>query len=88
MYMYDEESGRLYRGVRAENIGRLSSLGHRIVGTFNDRLRPCVLCSSRNIRSKYGLKVRIRHQCSKCDVALCIGKRNCFSIYHESLLIS
>lgn len=85
-YVFDQETGRLYSGIRAESIGKLANLGHRIVSTFNNRLKPCVICAMSNTRSKYGLRVRIRHKCEKCGVALCIGKRNCFSIYHESLL--
>lgn len=83
---YLGESTRCSKDNRAYCLQALSLYGHRIVDTQGQRLRACVVCASRNTRSRFGLKVRIRHQCSKCGVALCVGKRNCFSIYHDSLL--
>lgn len=75
-----------YRTRKHETIRQLSLQGHRVVDTDEKRLKPCVVCASRNVRSHRGHSIRIRHQCAKCGVALCIGYRECFTLHHQSLL--
>lgn len=74
------------RGSKDDDLRTLSVLGHTIIDTDEKRLKSCVVCAERNVRSHRGHCIRIRHQCSKCRVALCIGYRDCFTVHHRSLL--
>lgn len=75
-----------FRSRKSETLRLLSLHGHRIIDTDEKRLKPCAVCSMGNVKSHRGHSVRIRHQCAKCGVALCIGYRECFTIYHQSVL--
>lgn len=57
--------------------------GHVLVQ--NPKRGICVFCKLTKGRTKSGLNVKVRHQCSECLVPLCSPKseRNCFTEYHK-----
>ena len=84
--VYQVQPDYVLRNTRHDAIRQLSLQGHIIIDTDEKRLKPCVVCAAHNVRSHRGHSIRIRHQCAKCRVALCIGYRDCFTIHHQSLL--
>ena len=58
---------------------------HFLVETDGNKLRACMFCAHRKVKTLKGWGVYTRYQCSRCNIALCTGKRNCFQMYHEWL---
>lgn len=65
---------------------KLKSLGHYITHTDGKKVTPCVYCSINSVRSKSGRKTYTRCKCSLCDVPLCTKNRDCFNLFHRSVL--
>lgn len=64
----------------------LKSRGHCITPTDGRKVTPCVYCSINLVRSKTGRKTYTRNKCSLCDVPLCTKNRDCFNLFHKSVL--
>lgn len=67
---------------------RLLEIGHVVVPTFEKKLRPCAFCTMCKIKTRKGWRVYTRYKCAGCDVPLCTNHRDCFLIYHTTLLQS
>ena len=64
----------------------LKSRGHCITPTDGRKVTPCVYCSINLVRSKTGRKTYTRNKCSLCNVPLCTKNRDCFNLFHKSVL--
>lgn len=59
-------------------------MAERFTGSRNYK-RSCVYCRSIGVTTNSGRTVETQWKCEQCAVALCIGKRNCFTLFHENL---
>lgn len=60
---------------------------HELISTESNKMKNCVVCRNRKVKTKSGWNVHTRHQCSVCRVALCRGQRGqrgCFFYFHEN----
>lgn len=77
-----------YKDSKPIAFQQLQDIGHVVVPTFERKLRPCAFCSMCKIKTKKGWRVYTRYKCSGCDVPLCTKHRDCFLVYHTTLLQS
>ena len=70
--------------LRRISLGEPSSK-HAHVPEFVGGNRSCLFCSKNKIRTKNGWYVYSSYKCSRCDVILCTGKRDCFNLYHAAI---
>lgn len=56
---------------------------HRLVYTEEKRLRKCVYCYHKNVKTYSGHAVTSYFQCQACGVALCKTMRTCFVDFHK-----
>uniref|UniRef100_A0A8W8N2U3 PiggyBac transposable element-derived protein 4 C-terminal zinc-ribbon domain-containing protein n=1 Tax=Magallana gigas TaxID=29159 RepID=A0A8W8N2U3_MAGGI len=66
------------------NEGSQVHMAERFTGSRNYK-RSCVYCRSIGVTTNSGRTVETQWKCEQCAVALCIGKRNCFTLFHENL---
>ncbi|XP_069132879.1 uncharacterized protein [Argopecten irradians] len=65
-----------------------SMLNHRAIHTPMMKNKPCVYCLMKQVRTKSGWYVYTTYKCEVCDVPLCTGQRNCFTLYHRDSKLS
>ena len=58
---------------------------HVIVSTEGKRQKVCHYCRMNKVRYDSGSKIITRHKCQKCNVPLCIRRKECFIMYHWNL---
>lgn len=75
-----------FKDSKPKSFQKLQSLGHLVVPTFERKLRPCAFCTMCKIKTKSGWRVYTRYKCAGCDVPLCTKHRDCFLLYHTTLL--
>ncbi|XP_033753413.1 uncharacterized protein LOC117336857 isoform X4 [Pecten maximus] len=66
-----------------------NGLVHRAVRRANNKRAQCYYCRKNKLKTKSGWVVFTRMECSECAVPLCIGNksdRNCFELFHSSLV--
>ena len=56
---------------------------HKLVYTEERRLRKCVYCHMKNVKTYSGHAVTSYFRCQACDVPLCKTMRNCFIDFHK-----
>ncbi|XP_021368186.1 uncharacterized protein LOC110459952 isoform X7 [Mizuhopecten yessoensis] len=75
---FPDEPGAGERSPRS--VGAM--LNHRAIHTPMMKNKPCAYCLMRQVRTKSGWYVYTTYKCEVCDVPLCTGQRNCFTLYH------
>ena len=71
--------------IAQTNGGSQVHIAERYTGSRNYK-KSCVYCRSIGVTTNSGRTVETQWKCEQCGVALCIGKRNCFTLFHENLV--
>ena len=58
---------------------------HVLVSTEGKKQKVCHYCRINKVRYESGSKIITRHKCGKCNVPLCIRRKECFIMYHWNL---
>lgn len=87
--MLSGELGRVSIPSHLDTHGQEASCwaGHNVVRTLGNKNIRCILCQKHKVVTKSGWESFTKFQCSKCNVPLCRGKRDCFYIYHNDLQV-